>query len=219
MPFKPNRLTLPRRSIIAAATGLASAAALGKYGRAQISPEDLPDAGAALDQFAPQAAPRLAFTNADGKPLSLKNFAGHGLVVNVWATWCGPCVAELPSFAAAAPALRKDKILVLPISVDMDGAQAVQPFYASHGITTLPMLLDADGNALDALNAPGIPVTLIINAAGQLVARLDGAANWNTPGTLKIIRQLAGPPAGAPKSAGGVLPVSGQWSVVGRQGT
>jgi thiol-disulfide isomerase/thioredoxin len=207
LPFKPNRLTLPRRSIIAATAGLASAAALGKYGRAQIAPEDLPDAGAALAQMAPQPAPALAFTNADGKALSLKTYAGHGLVVNFWATWCGPCVAELPSFAAAAPALRKDKILVLPISIDMDGAQAVQPFYASHGITTLPVLLDADGNALDALNAPGIPVTLIINAAGQLVGRLDGAANWNTPGTLKTILQLAGAPVGTPKPNGGVLPI------------
>lgn len=165
----------------------------GNSAFAQIATEDLPDAAAVLDQIMPATAPDLNFTDESGKPLSLAGYRGSGLVVNIWATWCGPCVAELPTFAAIGQSLARSKILVLPISVDLDGAKAVRPFYASHGIRDLPILLDPDGSATGALNAEGIPVTIIVNPAGQLVARLDGSANWNSLATLALVRQLAGP--------------------------
>ncbi len=141
----------------------------------------------------PGPAPDLKFTDAKGKRLTLANYLGSGLVVNIWATWCGPCVAELPTFAAISGSLAKSKILVLPISVDLDGARAVETFYASHGITDLPVLLDPGGSTTGVLNTPGIPVTVIINPQGQLVGRLDGSANWNSAATLTLVRQLAGP--------------------------
>lgn len=125
--------------------------------------------------------------------MSLADYRGNGLVVNIWATWCGPCVAELPSFAAISRTLARSKILVLPISVDLEGSKAVKPFYASHGITDLPILLDPDGSAMDVLNTNGIPVTIIVNPEGQLVGRLDGGADWNSADTLALLRRLAGP--------------------------
>jgi thiol-disulfide isomerase/thioredoxin len=179
-------------------------ASLSKFGRAQIAGAELPAAGDALTQTMPAPAPVIDFTDEKGRSRRLTDYAGHGLVVNLWATWCGPCVAEIPSFAAIAPGLARHKILVLPISIDMDGAAAVAPFFASHRITTLPVLLDTEGDAMNTLNAPGIPVTIIVNPAGEVVARLVGAANWNTPGTIALIRKLAGPP---PAHAGGVMPV------------
>ena len=160
---------------------------------AQISTADLPDAAQLLTQVMPSKAPDLKFTDGTGKPLSLLNYRGSGLVVNIWATWCGPCVAELPTFAAIAQALAVSKILILPISVDMNGIKAVQPFYTSHDITALPILLDPNGSTADALNTDGIPVTIIINPQGQLVGRLDGSANWDSSDTLTLLRQLAGP--------------------------
>jgi thiol-disulfide isomerase/thioredoxin len=204
LSFKPTRHILSRRSIIATTAGLAASVSLGKFAAAQISESDLPDASAALTQTMPSPVPKLSFTDAKGKKLNLADYAGHGLLVNLWATWCGPCVAEIPSFAAIAPALARHKILVLPISVDMEGAAAVQPFYASHHITTLPVLLDTDGAAMDTLNADGIPLTLILNPDGKVVARLEGAANWNTQAAITLIRQLAGPKAA---SGGGITPV------------
>lgn len=160
--------------------------------RAQTT-DDLPDAASAIEQNMPSPAPDLKFTDASGKPLSLAGYRGSGLVVNIWATWCGPCVAELPTFAAISQSLARNKILILPISVDLDGAKAVRPFYASHDIRDLPVLLDPDGSATGVLNAEGIPVTIIINPEGQLVGRLDGSANWNSAPTLALVRQLAGP--------------------------
>ncbi len=165
----------------------------GNSAQAQISIADLPDAASAIQQIAPSPAPDLKFTDATGKQLSLANYHGNGLVVNIWATWCGPCVAELPTFAAISQSLAKSKILILPISVDLDGNKTVLEFYRSHGITNLPVLLDPDGSVTDALNTNGIPVSIIINPQGQLVGRLDGSANWDSPSTLALIRQLAGP--------------------------
>jgi thiol-disulfide isomerase/thioredoxin len=183
---------LSRRGIIAATAGLAAAAGTGNSALAQIDAGDLPPASDGLQGAAPVPAPALRFLDEAGAHKTLADYAGHGLVVNLWATWCGPCVAEIPSFAAVAPVLRRSGILVLPISIDINGLAAVKPFYARTGITGLPILLDTSGGTMDTLNANGVPVTVIINAAGQMVARVDGAADWNTPGTIKALRILTG---------------------------
>jgi thiol-disulfide isomerase/thioredoxin len=180
-----------RRSIIAAATGLAVSALAGNRAAAQTDDSGLPDAADGFTPMEPVAAPPLQFTDAKGKNLSLANYAGHVLVVNLWATWCGPCVAEIPSFAALAGQIQPFGGLVLPISIDANGAQAVRPFYDLHRIAGLPVLLDPDGDNLDVLNTDGVPITIIINPAGRLVARVDGAANWNTPRVQAFLRSLA----------------------------
>jgi thiol-disulfide isomerase/thioredoxin len=198
LSVKPIRPHLTRRSIIAAASGLALAGGWSNSGAAQIDASGLPDAADAMTQVMPAPAPCLVFTNAEGKRLTLADYAGHALVVNIWATWCGPCVMEIPSLAALALKLKAGGGLVLPVSIDISGAAAVRPFYASHGIRTLPILLDQNGDSLRVLSTNGVPVTIIINAAGQIVARLDGAANWNTGNMVKFLRSLGSkPPSGA----------------------
>jgi thiol-disulfide isomerase/thioredoxin len=186
-----------RRSIIAAATGLAASALAGNRAVAQADDSGLPDAADSLAPMQPVAAPDLKFTNAKGRSLSLADYAGHVLVVNLWATWCGPCVAEIPSFAALAGQIQPFGGLILPISIDANGVQAVRPFYELHMITDLPVLLDPDGNNLDVLNTDGVPVTIIINREGRLAGRVDGASNWNTPRVRAFLRSLvsAQPPA------------------------
>jgi thiol-disulfide isomerase/thioredoxin len=182
---------LSRRSIIATATGLAVSALAGNLAAAQTDNSLLPDAADGLQPMAPVAAPALKFTDEKGRKLSLADYKGHVLVVNLWATWCGPCVDEIPTFAALAGQLQPFHGLVLPISIDTNGAEAVGPFYAEHAITDLPILLDPDGNNLDVLNTDGVPVTLVINPEGRLVARVDGGADWNTPRILAFLRSLA----------------------------
>jgi thiol-disulfide isomerase/thioredoxin len=198
---------LRRRTILGTCAALAVAGGGGNfYARAQDDGvDDLPDAADGITVSAPRQAPALHFADAAGRRLNLGAFRGAGLVVNVWATWCGPCVAEFPTLAAAAPALAAAKILVLPISIDEEGLKAVKPFYQRHGISTLPMLLDPDGTTTDALNADGVPITIIVNPAGQLVGRAEGAANWNTRRALALVRRLAAP-APAP-AEGGFQPV------------
>ncbi len=197
MPSKIFRPALSRRSIIAASAGLAAAAGGGNFFARAQDDDAIPPAAGVIRQSAPVAAPNLKFTDAAGHGVSLAAFRGHGLVVNIWATWCPPCVAEFPSLAAIAPALAASNILLLPISVDEEGLQAVQPFYRAHNIRNIPILLDPDGNVTDQLNNPGIPITLIIDPKFQLVGTMLGGANWNTPQTLRLLRRLAGPPPAA----------------------
>jgi thiol-disulfide isomerase/thioredoxin len=158
---------------------------------AQTDDSGLPDAADGFNPMAPIAPPAMKFTDAKGQSLSLAAYKGHVLVVNLWATWCGPCVDELPTLAALADQIRAFGGLVLPISIDTNGAKAIQPFYALHGITNLPVLLDPDGDNLDILNSDGVPITLVIDPAGRLVARLEGAANWNTPRVRAFLQSLA----------------------------
>jgi thiol-disulfide isomerase/thioredoxin len=178
---------LTRRSIIATAAALAAAAGRSKCA---VADDDLPDAADALTRVMPQPAPRVTFATPGGRHLTLADYAGKILVFNLWATWCRPCVAEIPSFAQAAPQLAASGVLILPVSIDLNGAAAVRPFYAGHGISTLPILLDPNGNNLQALNTPGVPTTIVINGNGQMVAKLLGPANWNTARTRAYLGSL-----------------------------
>jgi thiol-disulfide isomerase/thioredoxin len=130
------------------------------------------------------------FVTQDGTSHHLNEFKGRGMVVNMWATWCVPCVAEMPSLEALSKALAPRDIAVLPLSSDRGGASAVAAWYETHNITGLPVLLDPKGALARAFNARGIPTTVIINTAGQVTARLEGAADWASPEAQALILKL-----------------------------
>ncbi|MBU6420370.1 MAG: TlpA family protein disulfide reductase, partial [Proteobacteria bacterium] len=180
--------SLMRRSLIAAAPALALGAGLSNRADAQTDSYDLPDAATGWNAFAPVDPPPLVFHDARGRRLTLANFKGHVMLVNLWATWCPPCKAELPTFAAMAPKLRHFGGLILPISIDVDGVSAVRRYFEQEGIKDLPILVNPSGDDLDMMQTDGIPVTLVVNAAGKAVARLDGAANWDTKAVLEFLR-------------------------------
>jgi thiol-disulfide isomerase/thioredoxin len=138
----------------------------------------------------PVAAPDIVFVSADGKEHHLREFLGHGMVINLWATWCVPCVAEMPSLAALSKILAPDDIAVLPLSSDRGGARVVQAFYQDHEIAGLPVLLDPKGAAARAAHARGIPTSLVIDRKGQERARLEGSADWSTPAAAATVRRL-----------------------------
>lgn len=140
--------------------------------------------------------PPITFTDADGKAIAPRDFPRKGLVINLWATWCPPCVAEMPALDRAAAALSGDGILVLPLSSDRGGAPVVRAFYERTGVRTLRIWLDPRGAAARALSARGLPTTVIVDRAGRERARLEGDAAWDAPEFLAAIRRLAGP-AGA----------------------
>lgn len=140
----------------------------------------------------PAPPPATAFIGPQGNRRTLADYAGKGLVVNLWATWCAPCVAEMPALQAFAKDVARDNILVLPLSSDIGGAEAVGKFYAAHGITDLPVMLDPKGVTARAWGARGLPTTLIIDRQGREQGRLEGAVNWTEPATLAAIRKLVG---------------------------
>ena len=151
----------------------------------------LRDIGAMQALPAPRALPPFTWRDAAGGTHALAELAGHGVVLNLWATWCAPCVAELPSLATFARAAAADGIVVLPLSIDRGGAATVARYFAAHGIGGLPVLLDPMGAAADLLGTRGVPTTLVIDRAGRERARLEGGTDWSTPAALAAVRKLA----------------------------
>ena len=187
----PTRRTILKAAPAMAAGGTLLAAVPARQGLAA-TPHGLNrlrEAGADL--------PAITFTDADGKATTPADFAGHGLVINLWATWCPPCVAEMPALDRAAAALAADRILVLPLSSDRGGLNTVQGFYERTGVRHLRIWLDTRGAAARALGARGLPTTVIVDRQGREQARLEGDAAWDAPEFLALIRRLAGP-AGRP---------------------
>ncbi|MEA2773306.1 MAG: hypothetical protein QOD93_6268 [Acetobacteraceae bacterium] len=169
------------------AAGTLAATALPRKPRA----ETLSPLSEGLDPVSPpQTPPDGVFVTPDGTTHHLGEFKGRGMVVNMWATWCAPCVAEMPSLEALSKALAPNDIAVLPLSSDRGGADVVRAWYQAHGITALPVLLDPKGALATAFNARGIPTTVVISTAGLVVARLEGAADWSTPEAQALIRKL-----------------------------
>ena len=138
----------------------------------------------------PVAPPDTPFYSADGKPHHLSDFKGHGLVVNLWATWCAPCVSEMPALAALAKAMASRNVLVLPISVDRGGVKTVSAWYQQHGITGLKVLLDHGEALANAFHVPGVPTTVFINTSGNVTARVEGVADWRAAQTQALIQKL-----------------------------
>jgi thiol-disulfide isomerase/thioredoxin len=182
--------SMRRRTLLT--TGLAAGGTLaaGVVSRKPLAGE-LEPLAEGLKLVQPPVKPEpIVFLAADGTPHRLDEFLGHGMVVNLWATWCAPCVAELPALSALSHALAPHDIAVLPLSSDRGGAKAVRAFFDAHNITGLPILLDPKGAAADAWDARGIPTSVIIDRKGMERARLVGAADWSTPEAAALIRRL-----------------------------
>ena len=140
----------------------------------------------------PRPAPALTWQTATGASQSLAAWRGQGVVLNLWATWCAPCVAEMPSLAVLAARLRAHRVAVLPVSLDQGGAKRVRAFYASHRIAGLPVLLDPDGNVTSALGVQGVPTSFLISPAGMIVASALGPRDWAAAGVAGQIATLLG---------------------------
>lgn len=137
--------------------------------------------------------PEFTFTDSRGGAQEVADFAGQGLVINLWATWCPPCVAEMPALDRLAETLEQDRILVLPLSSDRGGLPVVHAFYERTGVKTLGIWLDPRGAAARALRARGLPTTVIVDRAGRERARLEGDAAWDAPEFVAAIRRLTDP--------------------------
>lgn len=136
--------------------------------------------------------PPVNFRDADGAQHSLKDYAGKGIVLNLWATWCAPCIAELPSLDTLAGKLAGQGVVVLPLSSDHGGVAAVRQFYQQHGITKLPILLDPQGAAMRAFGVTGIPATFLLNRRGLECAFVAGDEDWGSPAAVAQVAHLVG---------------------------
>ncbi len=142
----------------------------------------------------PQPAPVLHFTARDGAAKTLADFRGEPLLVNFWATWCGPCRAEMPSLDRLQAKLGS-RLKILAISEDRRGATAVDPFVARMKLATLAIYLDPANDALEAFNLRGLPTSILLDRAGRMVWRVEGGVNWTSAAAeAKLAPYLVAPP-------------------------
>lgn len=147
-----------------------------------------------LTEGAP-AAPAVTFYDADGKAMSLNDFRGRYVLVNLWATWCGPCINELPSLVRLQAELPQDKIAVLPLDLEKHDAQKVVEFLERTKIEGLPIYIDRDFSAMRGFAANELPLTILIDSEGREVARAAGEQKWDDADSVAFLKAISAPPA------------------------
>ena len=158
----------------------------------------------ALDRFAvaslskltvldnPPAQPGLTFATPDGET-TLEDYRGKVVLVNAWATWCPPCVAEMPSLDALQRLRGGEDFAVVPISLDRSMSEA-EVFYERTGLTDLPLIHDGNFAINARLELSGLPTSVFYDENGRELARLPGEADWASDEALALVDHLIGRP-------------------------
>ena len=133
-------------------------------------------------------APLRTFHDAKGRELDLSNFRGKVVVLNFWATWCGPCVREMPALDRLQADLGGERFAVVTLSLDRGGAAIAEPFFARLGLKHLTLYLDARWASYHAFGARGLPTSYLIDAKGTVRGYLEGVAEWDGKKAKKLIR-------------------------------
>lgn len=139
-------------------------------------------------------APDFTFPGLDGKMVSLSDYKGKVVLLNIWATWCPPCVEEMPSMQRLNKELGGEDFKILAVSIDGSGADAVAPFMKKYRLG-FPALLNPDGTVQTLYATTGIPESFIIDKEGILVQKVIGAKDWAAPETIRFIRDLIRKPS------------------------
>ncbi len=129
---------------------------------------------------APKPVPELTFLDVDGNEISIEDFRGKVVVLNLWATWCAPCRHEMPSLDRLQAQHGGDDLQVIALSVDRgESLDKIREFYEEVGVQHLAIYRDPNSTVPRALKAPGLPTTVVIDRAGREVGRLMGGAEWD----------------------------------------
>lgn len=130
----------------------------------------------------------IVFTDERGNSFSLRDFRGGLVLLNVWATWCGPCRKEMPTLDRLQATLGGERFQVVALSIDRGGVAVVQKFYAETGVRQLALFIDSTGRAASNLGFIGLPGTLLIDPQGREIGRLIGPAEWDSPDMLAFLQ-------------------------------
>jgi len=158
-------------------------------GAAEPAPEPDIKPGEFIPAAEPQPAPEMSFAGLDGKPVALADFKGKLLILNLWATWCPPCLKEMPSLEKLEDSLAPS-LTVLAVSEDRGGAEIVSAFVADHGFGTLAIALDPKSTALHELHVRGLPTSLVIDGSGRILGKVEGGAEWDSEAMRAVLTRL-----------------------------
>jgi thiol-disulfide isomerase/thioredoxin len=139
---------------------------------------------------APKPIASIAFEDNQGRPRSLAEFRGKIVLLNIWATWCGPCRREMPSLDRLQGLLGGADFEVVALSIDRAGLDPVRKFYTDVGIRNLAIYIDRSGKATRELGTVGVPATLLIDRDGRELGRLVGPAEWDEPYIVRFLKHF-----------------------------
>jgi thiol-disulfide isomerase/thioredoxin len=136
-------------------------------------------------------APNVKFNAPDGSEVTLASFKGKPVLVNLWATWCGPCVAEMPTLDALAMR-QADKLTVLTVSQDMQGKALVDEWWAKRDYKQIAPYLDQENNLGFAFNTGMVPTTVLYDKDGKEIWRVIGGMDWDGPRANTLMAEAVG---------------------------
>jgi len=145
----------------------------------------------------PRALPNIRFADGKGQTVTLQDFRGKVVLLNIWATWCPPCRKEMPTLDRLQAKLGGPAFEVVALSIDQEqqGLHLVQDFYFQTDIQSLGIHVDSSGDATRDLNIGGIPTTLLIDREGREIGRKIGPAEWDSREVVDLIRGYLASPA------------------------
>jgi len=144
-----------------------------------------------MRNFTPAVAgepvPRLEFRAKDGKDRNFSDFSGRIVLVNFWATWCLPCIREMPSLVRLQKARGGEDFTVIALSQDLRGWPVVTPFIEKNGLAALPVYWDPNTGISRAFQIKGLPTSILLDRKGREIGRLAGHAEWDSAEALALI--------------------------------
>ncbi|MGV6874671.1 thiol:disulfide interchange protein TlpA [Pseudochelatococcus sp. B33] len=163
---------------------------------ARLKPLAVGEVAAVQIENRPTPLSELAFLSPEGAPLTLRDFRGRTVLLNLWATWCVPCRAEMPALNALQEQLGSDDFEVVAVNIDTrDPGKAVQ-WLADNGIDRLVRYSDPKAKIFQTLRSDGkafgMPTTILVDAEGCALGHLAGAAEWASDDAITLVRAAIG---------------------------
>ena len=134
-------------------------------------------------------APNFTLPGLDGKMVNLSDYRGAVVLVNIWATWCPPCVDEMPSLERLYKEFKGENFEILAVSIDAAGTKAVAPFMKKHNLS-FPALIDPEGTISALYQTTGVPESFIVNQEGILINKIIGPRDWAASDVIDFFHDL-----------------------------
>jgi thiol-disulfide isomerase/thioredoxin len=184
-----------RRRVLKGAVGVAAAGAFLPLIGAGAAAADYPPTDGEMQGFVllkdPAPPADTAFFDGAGNERRFADFRGEVLLVNFWATWCAPCIKEMPSLARLSDRLSGEPFRLLAISQDRAGQEVAEPFIREKlGLTEMEIYYDPRLQLGRAMGNKGLPTTYVVDAAGNLIGALTGPAEWDSDDAVALLRHV-----------------------------
>ncbi|MBL8781230.1 MAG: TlpA family protein disulfide reductase [Alphaproteobacteria bacterium] len=176
---------------------IVAAATFAVYMLSGLNDEEIPGKLGSIDNFIVareiKPAPLLTFLDEEGTKVTLEKFRGKIVVLNLWATWCTPCVAEMPMLDRLQQQLEGVGVVVVALSIDRGGPEVVREFFDEHEIEHLAVYVDPTMRAQNDVSAIGLPTTIIIDREGNDRGRIVGPAEWDDAEAADLVLKASAP--------------------------